>query len=259
VGRELVRLGFLRQTSDRFSVLELTPAGLDALKQRRHVTLTKPVSSPAPTAPRAGEITCDDELFERLRLLRKRLSDERGVPPYSVFSDVSLRQMARSYPASEREFASIVGVGQKKLSEFGTAFLAEIASHLLSHPRQMFAEESFIPSPPATQASALTSTVLRSLRLFQAGASVDQIAIGLELTRGTILGHLAAAIMAGQVVDLSQFFTPEQKREVAAVFDTLGLDSLKIVFESLGGKYDYDRLRLAQAALRIQRAKPHPI
>jgi ATP-dependent DNA helicase RecQ len=145
MGRELVRLGFLRQTLDKFSVLELTEEGLAALRERTQITLTKPMAAPsAPEKmPRAGEIACDEELFERLRQLRKKLADERNVPAYIVFSDVALRQMARYYPASDDQFTRISGVGEKKLQEFGAVFLAEIAAHLQTSPRQIFADDSF--------------------------------------------------------------------------------------------------------------------
>ncbi len=93
--------------------------------------------------PRAGAIACDEELFERLRRLRKSLADERLVPAYIVFSDVALRQMARYYPANDEGFSRISGVGEKKLREFGAVFLAEIAAHLQTHPRQIFADDSF--------------------------------------------------------------------------------------------------------------------
>jgi ATP-dependent DNA helicase RecQ len=139
IGRELVRLGLVSQAADKFNVLRLTPEGLDLLKQRKRITLTKPVSAPEPKTQRTGDIACDEELFERLRRLRKRLADERAVPPYIVFSDVALRQMARDYPSNERDFLRISGVGEKKLREFGTVFLSEIAAHLQSRPRQIFA------------------------------------------------------------------------------------------------------------------------
>src|SRR5208283_3393073 len=69
IGRELIRLGHLRQTAEKFSVLELTNDGLAALKQRRKVTLTKPVTAPESKVHRAGEIACDEVLFDRLRKL----------------------------------------------------------------------------------------------------------------------------------------------------------------------------------------------
>jgi ATP-dependent DNA helicase RecQ len=143
IGRELVRLGHLRQTAGKFSVLELTDAGLAVLKQRKPVRLTKPVTAPEPKAHRAGDIAYDEVLFDRLRRLRRQLADERNVPAYIVFSDVALRQMARDYPASERDFARITGVGEKKLREYGDAFLAEIAAHVGTNPRQIFADDSF--------------------------------------------------------------------------------------------------------------------
>ncbi len=155
IGRELVRLGYLRQRADKFNVLELTDAGLAALRARTQITLTKPMVAPsAPEKmPRAGEIACDEELFERLRHLRKRLADERNVPAYIVFSDVALRQMARYYPAGDEQFARISGVGEKKLAEFGSVFLAEIAAHLQTSPRQIFADDSFGGGPRAAQTS----------------------------------------------------------------------------------------------------------
>ena len=149
IGRELIRLGYLRQSTDRYAVVELTPAGRAALSQRKTVALTKPVAAPELQQHRAGEIACDEVLFERLRKLRKRLADEQAVPPYIIFSDVSLRQMARQYPTNEREFARISGVGERKLQEFGAVFLAEIAAHLQTNPRQIFADDSFnAPQPP---------------------------------------------------------------------------------------------------------------
>jgi ATP-dependent DNA helicase RecQ len=253
IGRELVRLGHLRQTSEKFSVLELTPEGLAVLKERRRVTLTKPISAPEPKAHRAGEIACDEVLFERLRQVRKRLADERGVPPYIVFSDVSLRQMARQYPVSEGEFARISGVGEKKLREFGEVFLAEIAAHLGTNPRQIFADDSFALPAPLPGRAGLGDTARETLRCFRAGASVEQIAAQRQLTPGTIYGHLTEAARMGEPIDLSRFFTVAELCEVAGAFnrpsDTGGLTG---VFEALGGRYDYHRLRIFRAAMKLQ-------
>ncbi|MFO1477952.1 MAG: DNA helicase RecQ [Verrucomicrobiota bacterium] len=147
IGRELVRMGYLRQDPSRFHVVDLTPAGRDVLRQRTPVTLTRS-NAPSESATRSatpglrrgrsGEIVCDEALFERLRSRRKALAAERGVPPYIVFSDVSLREMARLYPSSETDFSRISGVGEKKRREFAAPFLAEIAAHLENNPRKQF-------------------------------------------------------------------------------------------------------------------------
>ena len=143
IGRELVRLGLLFQNPEKFNIVELTDAGRAALKSRQKITLTKPVAPTEPAKHRAGEIACDEALFEKLRALRKQLADERAVPPYIIFSDVSLRQMARFYPANEKDLSRVSGVGERKLREFGEVFLREIAAHLQTNPRQIFADDSF--------------------------------------------------------------------------------------------------------------------
>ena len=143
IGRELIRLGFVKQDVQRFNVLELTVEGRTVLKERKKISLTKPMKVPEKRVHVIGEIACDEALFERLRTLRKRLADERGVPSYIIFSDVSLRQMARAYPANRSEFARISGVGQRKLEEFGQVFMDEIAAHVQSSPKQIFADDSF--------------------------------------------------------------------------------------------------------------------
>jgi ATP-dependent DNA helicase RecQ len=143
IGRELIRLGYLRQAPEQFNVLSVTAEGMAMLRERKKVTLTKAVTSREPKKSRIGDIACDEVLFERLRQLRKQLADERNVPSYIVFSDVTLRQMAREYPCNELEFARLSGVGERKLRDFGSAFLQEIAVHLQSNSKQMFAEDSF--------------------------------------------------------------------------------------------------------------------
>ncbi|MDI9372411.1 MAG: DNA helicase RecQ [Verrucomicrobiota bacterium] len=149
IGRELIRQGLVRQVSrDHFSVLGLTEDGLAVLKERKPVRLTRPVSAPEPKAPRAGEIACDELLFERLVRLRKQLADERALPPHILFSDVTLRQVARDYPASERALARISGMSARKLQEFGRVLLAVVAGHLETQPRQIFAETSFEDDVP---------------------------------------------------------------------------------------------------------------
>lgn len=142
IGRELIRLGYVRQSSGQYTTLEMTNEGRALLRDRRRIVLTKPMAvATKQKMSRVGDISCDDVLFEKLRQLRRRIADERNVPSYIVFSDVSLRQMARTYPADSVAFSRISGVGDKKLDEFGRAFMDEISTHLRFNPRQMFGDE----------------------------------------------------------------------------------------------------------------------
>jgi ATP-dependent DNA helicase RecQ len=250
IGRELVRLGCLRQDAERFNIVELTSAGRAALKTRQTITLTRPVTAPEPAKHRAGEIGCDEALFERLRQLRKRLADEQAVPPYIIFSDVALRQMARFYPQTDADFARISGVGEKKLREFGGLFMAEITSHLHANPRQVFADDTFT-SPGEPVRPRLTETVWETLNCLRQGQSVEQIARLRQLTEGTIYGHLATAIEAGESVDLSRLLSVEGQREIAAAFERHGWGNLSGAVEFLGGRYSHGQLR-------VYRASTHP-
>ncbi len=245
IGRELIRLGYVRQTADKFSVLELTNTGAAVLKSRATVKLTKPAVAPETKTHHVGEITCDEALFERLRELRKKLADERDVPAYIIFSDVSLRQMARNYPESENDFARISGVGEKKLREFGEIFLNEIALHLATNPRQIFAEESFIV--PLIRKTSLNDTTRETLRRFRAGESVEQIAAARGFAASTIYGHLATAIEAGEKIDVNELLDAEAQEQIAAAFQKFGFGNIGGARESLGNKFDYGLFRIYRA------------
>jgi len=109
------------------------------LRHRTSITLTKQIEVVAQDQKaRAGAIECDEVLFERLRGLRRRLADERNVPAYVIFSDVSLREMAKNYPATATEFRRVPGVGEQKLKDFANAFLGEIKNYLAANPRRTF-------------------------------------------------------------------------------------------------------------------------
>lgn len=139
IGRELIRLGMLGQSAEKFATIELTAEGLAALKSRRQITLTKPTAIAEKKArSRKGEIACDERLFEQLRRLRKEVADSRNVPAYVIFGDVTLREMAREYPTTEREFSNLSGVGSKKLDEFGAPFMDAVKKYLRENPRQQF-------------------------------------------------------------------------------------------------------------------------
>ncbi|MFO1512076.1 MAG: DNA helicase RecQ [Verrucomicrobiota bacterium] len=256
IGRELIRLGFLFQNTEKFSVVEITNAGLTALKSRQKITLTKPVAAPAPDKEkhRAGEIACDEALFERLRALRKQLADERSVPSYIIFSDVSLRQMARLYPASDKDFARISGVGDKKLREFGAVFLAEVAAHLQTNARQIFTDDSFnLPAAPVVpQRSKLTETARETLNFFRQGKPVADIARIRGFKDGTIYSHLEEAIRAGEMINLNSLLDTQAQHDIGAAFTRFGFGNLAGAVESLGGRYSHGQLRVYRAAKQMK-------
>jgi ATP-dependent DNA helicase RecQ len=140
IGRELMRLELVECASGKFATLSLTPAGLEALRKRTPIILTKQVDVTERAArTKTGAIECDEPLFDRLRALRRRLADERGIPAYIIFSDASLREMARRCPTNSTEFRCVPGVGEQKLKDLGRQFLSEIKNYLAANPGRNFA------------------------------------------------------------------------------------------------------------------------
>jgi ATP-dependent DNA helicase RecQ len=252
LGRQLLRLGLAQLSADEFPVAEVTPEGLAFLRERRPLQLTRSATPPAPGGAdaKAGAIACDEALFERLRAVRKRLADERGVPPYVIFHDTTLRLMARHYPGSLAALGALSGVGERKRADFGEAFLTEIARHLAHFPRMAFRDEP-PPAPalrePRSRGERLTDSVLTTYGLFQEGHDPEEIARQRGFTVDTIFNHLAEAVLGDKPVDPRRFFSEEEEQRIAQAFAAAGEGFLSPVFQHLGGSVPYGRLRLYRA------------
>lgn len=140
VGRELMRLGYVGIDDGEYATLHVTEEGMAVLRTRAPITLTKTLDLPKAkrVTRRAGDVECDEILFDRLRTLRRKLADERGVPAYIIFGDTTLRAMARAYPDRVERMEGIPGMGEKKRAEFGEIFADEIAKFLRTNSRQAF-------------------------------------------------------------------------------------------------------------------------
>ena len=127
---------YLLQDIAAYSVLRLTSAARPLLRGEQRLELARPrfkaaAGKPAPKGA-AGQGPYDEGLFEALRALRKRLAAQQGVPPYIVFGDATLVQMARDKPMDQAALLRVSGVGQTKLDRYGGAFLDLISSHCLA-------------------------------------------------------------------------------------------------------------------------------
>ncbi len=127
--RQLIHYGYLEQDIGNYSVLKLTEAARPLLRGEIELTISKPRVKPGrkkrPERKIVG-LEYDQELFNQLRILRKQIADRDGVPPYVVFGDASLAEMAATLPTDKEAFLQINGVGQAKLQRYGSEFMEEI-------------------------------------------------------------------------------------------------------------------------------------
>jgi ATP-dependent DNA helicase RecQ len=155
IGRALIHQGLLTETSDGYPVLRLNTLSWEVLRKERTVQIAmpmKPALQRAGSTEKARKAAKEEDgpgkealpeepgtggLFHHLRNLRKHLADEQRVPPYVIFPDTSLREMARTRPQTQQQFLGIAGVGQKKLEAFYSIFSAEIRAYCEEHGLRM--------------------------------------------------------------------------------------------------------------------------
>jgi ATP-dependent DNA helicase RecQ len=130
---QLVEQGFLSREGDRLPVLRVTPEGRRLLRGEVDCDLVhQPRPEPrgrtarSPRHDGASWEGVDPELFERLRAVRLEIARERGVPPYVICHDTTLRDLARKRPRDERELLEVHGIGARKAADLGERFLAAI-------------------------------------------------------------------------------------------------------------------------------------
>ena len=131
--RQLIHLGLIRQNIVNHSALQLTEEARPILRGEVPLSLAMPrlnFSAYAYSQKQPAHRKYDKDLFARLRFLRKQIADSENIPPYIVFNDATLQEMAEFMPETENEMLQINGVGERKLERFGNAFLGLIKEHL---------------------------------------------------------------------------------------------------------------------------------
>jgi ATP-dependent DNA helicase RecQ len=128
---QLIGQGFLEQTSDEFPILRLTQRSRAVLRNEEEVRLRQPIATKKQRSarlPASFDGPVDAALFQTLREWRRSEAGERGVPPYIIFSDRTLREIARAKPATLTQLREVYGVGDAKLEAFGSAVLAVLTA-----------------------------------------------------------------------------------------------------------------------------------
>ena len=241
----LIAEGLLAKNSQEYATFGVTESGMQFLTSRESLVLTrlKREEEKASSASRAA-LDYDQALFDALRHLRIQLAAERGVPPYVVFGDVTLQQMAYYLSQSSASLTRIPGVSDSKLEQFGDRFLSVIREHALAHNL----EERGIPARKRIRSDRVIlsgSTYDQTRQLLQQGMSIKEIARERGLAESTIAGHLNRMVRAGEKLDLGPLLPPQERFDkIRAALVETGGEYLSPAKEVLGDEYSYDEIRI---------------
>lgn len=261
LSRQLAQMGYLNQDGE-FRTLSLTKKAIDALRDRTKIFgQLQEVEERAPKQANKNELEYNHALFALLREKRKQLADEAGVPPYVIFSDRTLVEMAGYYPQSLQSMLNINGVGKVKLDQYGETFVVLIKDYCKKHKivekAKDSAREKGVRSKPkpsargsATDEAEVGMRATLIAESYNAGESVGSLMERYRVTVNTILGHLTEYAAAGNSLrsgsDLQAYTStsPDAQQAAMEAFDELGAAYLKPVFDRLEGKVNYDELKI---------------
>ncbi len=241
-----------------FRTLALTSRGKDVLEgaEVRGIAPVRKKAQPSGSAVTStGEVQCDSVLFARLSALRSEIAEEIGMPPYIIFHDRSLIEMAAYYPQTEEEFGEIYGVGRRKIAQHAPRFLPLIAAYCrergVERPNPDV-HPGTAPVKDKSKALGVTPRTREVAEMLIALQSVVDAADELGIKPVTVFGHLWRYVLAGNQLPLSPIrlhaqVPPEVENAVNAYYDRDEQVSLKLVFERFEGTLSYETLH----ALRI--------
>lgn len=248
---ELLAQEAVRQDGGEYPVLKLTPKGQAILYGKEKITALKREEKKAKVVPikSAASGGYDFDLFEKLRGLRKRIAEDERVPPFVVFSDKTLHEMARIYPVSPSGMRRVGGVGLVKLERYGAAFMQAIKEYLEENPDIASGTERYSEIDDLLLPMKKKSTVEETYRLFEQGLSLADIANRRGLAPSTIAAHLERLIQDGRSIEIDRLVDPEKQKRIEALFLSLQQWNLGSIMEQSDGTVSYEEARLVRAAL----------
>jgi ATP-dependent DNA helicase RecQ len=265
---QLVGQGFLLREGD-YNTLKITPDGWRLLKGEVAPRLLRPKRRTKKTKEQRARQQHDADswdgvdrgLFEDLRGLRMRIANGRGLPPYMIFDDSALRDMARRRPTTVAAFREVYGVGERKCADFGQDFTTAIGEYCRRHhvPADVV---PVVPDhvPDDAEERGPTASERAAFRLFEQGLSVDDVAQKLNRARSTTMSYLVRYIGDRAITDPSPWVEPDVRTRVEAALQAAQTERLKPIFEHLGGEVSFDAIRIVLSCMRnrLDRCSPPP-
>ncbi|WZL90774.1 DNA helicase RecQ [Salinimicrobium sp. 3283s] len=233
---QLINQGYLEIAFHDQNKIRLTSLAKNVLFEQEKVSLADVTQAELKKQPVVAEKTSENTLFERLRKLRLELSREEDIPAYLIFNDATLKEMEKERPMTDEDFMQISGVGRQKMQNYGYRFIKEIIAHSKEKREKKTRKKG--------------NTYKETLRLYQEGMSIEEMAQARNLAATTIFSHLSKLYESGENVDLKKYISEADLEAVRKAQKELDdPDALKPYFEHFKEEMDYGTIRVALTIL----------
>jgi len=243
---QLVGAGVLDQTADQYPVLRLNDDSWQVLKGRREVRLTRSGAATGSRKSRAEEVSWEgvnSPLFDALREWRREVAARKGVPPYTIFHDGTLRDISRVRPTTLNALHQISGVGEARLRDYGADVLAIVArvSQALGLSTDSLLEGSPRPAKPALPTN---NSAEAAFPHFREGKTVAEVARLMGKMESTACEYLCCYIHQERPDDIDAWIDRRTQERILSVARQHGSQRLKPVYLALNQEVPYDAIRI---------------
>ncbi|XTP53578.1 DNA helicase RecQ [Niallia sp. Krafla_26] len=224
---------YLLLTDGKYPVVKVTPKAVPVLKGEETVLMKKSIT-PVFESKSDAE---NQDLFEELRVLRKEIAANEGVPPFIIFSDTTLKEMSRYFPIDEDSMLRIKGIGQAKFTKYGQTFIEKIREFVSRHDIRV--SDNQIPSKQETEEKNEHPSHLISYEMYSQGKPIDDIAKDRKLSKITVQKHIIRSAEEGHEIKWQELFDENTEKRVLETILVINSDRLKPIWEALNGEVDY--------------------
>ncbi len=268
--RRLAAMGALAPHADGHGGLVLTPTAWDILKDRRGLSMRLPAEQPKSAGRRSGRGARSNRdwiaerltepgqaaLWDRLRAWRTATAQEAGVPPYVIFHDRTLVEVAAQQPETMAALADLPGMGRAKLDKYAAALQGILKEHWAVSGRQVCEgapEPAEAVARREAQEKSPSVTALESLRLFRELGTAEAVAAQRGMAASTVHGHLLFFVRRGELAAREAAGLDAERaaraESVLLARSQAGASGLTPAYEALAGAVSYDALRHLLAGL----------
>jgi ATP-dependent DNA helicase RecQ len=188
-------------------------------------------------------------LFEKLRAWRFELAKKTNKPPYVIFSDETLRQLARVRPSKNETLRTLYGIGEMKMRDLGPLVLPIIKEYCEENGLTMDNAHGPVAAPEPPVVKEMTATRALALDLFRQGTAIEDVMHQTGRARPTIVDYLCDFIYRDKPASVETWVTVDLYEQIAAAVGQHGSTRLKPLFLALEEKVGYDEIRIVVAHL----------